>query len=88
MHRQTRLNFAGSIERMSEAKCFAAFLRTLFRQDWVVYTKPAFGGPEQVLRYLGRYTHRVAIRITDWSPSMATTSRSVGGITLALISSD
>jgi len=33
----------------------------LFRQDWVVYAKPAFGGPEQVLRYLGRYTHRVAI---------------------------
>jgi hypothetical protein len=46
---------------MSEAKCFAAYLRTLFRQDWVVYAKPAFGGPEQVLRYLGRYTHRVAI---------------------------
>jgi hypothetical protein len=61
MHRDSRLIFAGSIERMSEPKCFAAFLRTLFRQDWVVYAKPAFGGPEQVLRYLGRYTHRVAI---------------------------
>ncbi len=61
MHRQSRLTFAGSIERMSDPKCFAAFLRTLFRQDWVVYAKPAFGGPEQVLRYLGRYTHRVAI---------------------------
>ena len=56
-----RLTFAGSIEHMSEPKCFAAFLRTLFRQDWIVYAKPAFGGPEQVLRYLGRYTHRVAI---------------------------
>ena len=33
----------------------------LHRQDWVVYAKPAFGGPSQVLRYLGRYTHRVAI---------------------------
>jgi hypothetical protein len=31
------------------------------RQDWVVYAKPAFGGPMQVLRYLGRYTHRIAI---------------------------
>ena len=61
MHRQSRLTFAGSIERMLEPKCFAAFLRTLFRQDWVVYAKPAFGGPEQVIRYLGRYTHRVAI---------------------------
>src|SRR2546421_4851944 len=59
--RHGRLTFAGSIERMAEPKCFAAFLRTLFRQDWVVYAKPAFGGPEQVLRYLGRYTHRVAI---------------------------
>jgi len=60
-HRQGRLIFAGSIEPLAEGKCFAAFLRTLFRQDWVVYAKPAFGGPEQVLRYLGRYTHRVAI---------------------------
>jgi Putative transposase len=60
-HRQGRLTFAGSIERLVEPKCFAAFLRTLFRQDWVVYAKSAFGGPEQVLRYLGRYTHRVAI---------------------------
>jgi hypothetical protein len=59
--RQGRLTFTGSIERMEEPKCFNAFLRTLFRQDWVVYAKPAFGGPEQVLRYLGRYTHRVAI---------------------------
>ena len=60
-HRQGRLIFAGSIEPLAEGKCFAAFLRTLFRQDWVVYAKTAFGGPEQVLRYLGRYTHRVAI---------------------------
>jgi len=59
--RQGRLTFTGSLERMAEPKCFAAFLRTLFRQDWIVYAKPAFGGPEQVLRYLGRYTHRVAI---------------------------
>ena len=36
-------------------------LRRLHRHDWVVYAKPAFGGPLQVLRYLGRYTHRLAI---------------------------
>jgi hypothetical protein len=60
-HRQGRLTLAGSIEHLAKPKCFASFLRTLFRQDWVVYAKPAFGGPEQVLRYLGRYTHRVAI---------------------------
>jgi hypothetical protein len=39
----------------------AAFLRPLFRQDWVVYAKRPFGGPEHVLHYLARYTHRVAI---------------------------
>ena len=61
LHRQGCLIFAGAIERMADPKCFAAFLRTLFRRNWVVYAKPAFGGPEQVLRYLGRYTHRVAI---------------------------
>jgi Putative transposase len=42
-------------------KQFAKLLRNVHRQDWVVYAKPAFGGPSQVLRYLGRYTHRVAI---------------------------
>jgi hypothetical protein len=40
---------------------FAGLIRRLHRHDWVVYAKPAFGGPLQVLRYLGRYTHRVAI---------------------------
>ena len=38
-----------------------SFLRTLFREDWVVYAKAPFGGPEHVLQYLARYTHRVAI---------------------------
>ena len=60
-HHKKRLTCAGSIHHLAEPKYFAAFLRTLFRQNWVVYAKPAFGGPEQVLRYLGRYTHRVAI---------------------------
>ncbi len=46
---------------LATPKQFSAFVRKLFRQDWVVYAKPAFGGPEAVLRYLGRYTHRVAI---------------------------
>ena len=40
---------------------FAAWLRVLFRHDWVVYSKRPFGGPQHVLRYLGAYTHRVAI---------------------------
>ena len=61
LHRKLRLICAGSIRHLAEAKHFSAFLRTLFRQNWVVYAKPAFGGPDQVIRYLGRYTHRVAI---------------------------
>ena len=60
LYRQKRLCFAGQSD-LEQSKQFASFLRTLFRQDWVVYAKPAFGGPAQVLRYLGRYTHRVAI---------------------------
>ena len=59
--RKNRLTCTGTIQHLAEPKHFAAFLRTLFRQDWVVYAKPAFGRPEQVIRYLGRYTHRVAI---------------------------
>ena len=46
---------------MAEPRAFAAWLRVLFRHDWVVYSKRPFGGPEHVLRYLGAYTHRVAI---------------------------
>jgi hypothetical protein len=59
--RRKRIQFAGRNQPLAHPKGFAAFLRTLFRQDWVVYAKPAFGGPAQVFRYLGRYTHRVAI---------------------------
>ena len=51
----------GPCAPLSEEKQFRQLLRQLHRQDWVVYAKPAFGGARQVLRYLGRYTHRVAI---------------------------
>jgi Putative transposase/Transposase zinc-binding domain len=56
-----RLNFHGDLKLLAQPKIFAAWLRPLFRKDWVVYAKRPFGGPEHVLRYLGRYTHRVAI---------------------------
>jgi len=46
---------------LATPKQFTELLRHLYRQDWFVYAKPACGGPMQVLRYLGRYTHRVAI---------------------------
>jgi hypothetical protein len=55
------LGFHGQLAPLAEPQAFASWLRLLFRQDWVVYSKPPFGGPEHVLRYLGAYTHRVAI---------------------------
>jgi hypothetical protein len=58
---QKRLRLAGPIQHLTRPNCFAAFVRKLHRHQWVVYVKPPLGGPEQVLRYLGRYTHRVAI---------------------------
>src|SRR5882757_6848736 len=59
--RDGKLNFHGDLKLLAQPKTFAAWLRPLFRNDWVVYSKRQFGGPEHVLRYLGRYTHRVAI---------------------------
>lgn len=56
-----RLSFSGRLHPLTEAPAFRAFLRRLFRHDWVVYAKPPFGGPEHMLQYLARYTHRVAI---------------------------
>ena len=55
------LRFEGKLKLLAKPKIFAAWLRPLYRQDWVVYLNPPFGGPEYVLQYLGRYTHRVAI---------------------------
>ncbi len=55
------LRFAGSVAGLADPIAFGQFLATLRAPDWVVYAKPPFGGPTQVLEYLGRYTHRVAI---------------------------
>jgi Putative transposase/Transposase zinc-binding domain len=60
-YRRKKLDFGGATKSLQEPKAFAAFLQTLHRKEWVVYAKHAFGGPTPVLRYLGRYTHRVAI---------------------------
>jgi hypothetical protein len=60
-YRRKKLSFGGATGPLQHPKAFAAFLRTLFRQHWVVYTKHAMAGPAPVLRYLGRHTHRVAI---------------------------
>jgi rubredoxin len=56
-----QLGFHGNLTFLAQPKAFSAWLRQLFRHDWVVYSKRPFGGPEHVLRYLGSYTHRVAI---------------------------
>ena len=55
------LQFHGCLSHLADPRRFRAWLRTLFRHDWVVYAKRPFGGPEHALRYLGAYTHRVAI---------------------------
>jgi hypothetical protein len=62
------LKFFGSLAGLTEPPAFARIIADVRGAEWVVYAKPPFGGPEQVLAYLGRYTHRVAIansRIVD-----------------------
>jgi hypothetical protein len=61
LYRRRKLRCAGPSAALADEKQFRELLRRLHRQDWVVCAKPAFGGPLQVLRYLGRYTDRVAI---------------------------
>lgn len=61
LHRAGELSFFGDLNGLSEPQAFAAHLAPLRKIEWVVYSKPPFGGPEQVLAYLSRYTHRVAI---------------------------
>jgi hypothetical protein len=59
--RNGELTFRGSLADLNHADRFAELLRVARAIGWVVYAKPPFGGPEHVLDYLGRYTHRVAI---------------------------
>ncbi len=60
-HAAGRLSFFGDHIHLADAQPFAAFLAPLRKAEWVVYAKHPFGGPEAVLAYLSRYTHRVAI---------------------------
>ena len=60
-HKAGQLKFFGQHTHLAERKAFAAYLASLRRRKWYVYSKPPFGGPEAVLAYLSRYTHRVAI---------------------------
>jgi hypothetical protein len=61
LFRRKKLAFHGSLAWLAEPRSFARFLHTLHQHKWVVYVKKPFGGPEHVLHYLARYTHRVAI---------------------------
>jgi hypothetical protein len=56
-----RLHFFGSLERLRDAHEFRSYIAPLQETAWIVYAKPPFGGPQKVLDYVGRYTHRVAI---------------------------
>lgn len=55
------LQFPGDIEPLADSAAFRRYLAPLREKEWVVYSKPPFGGPLQVLEYLGRYSHRVAL---------------------------
>ena len=55
------LRFYSALSDLQDRDAFHEYLRSVRRKEWVVYAKPPFAGPEQVLDYVGRYTHRVAI---------------------------
>jgi len=61
VHKAGHLKFFGGHVALDDTKAFAAYLAPLRRAEWVVYAKRPFGGPQAVLAYLSRYTHRVAI---------------------------
>ena len=60
-YRQNQLVFEGQFQHLATRSSWSDFLEKLQQTDWVVYSKPPFGSPQQVLKYLARYTHRVAI---------------------------
>ncbi|WP_374015499.1 IS91 family transposase [Phaeobacter sp. A36a-5a] len=61
LHKVGALQFFGDLKNLAQAGAFATYLAPLRKTEWVIYAKPPFGGPEAVLAYLSRYTHRVAI---------------------------
>src|ERR1051325_2864156 len=60
-HAAGKLRFGSGLEPLADRTNFIHYLEPLRQMEWVVYAKPPFGGPERVLDYLGRYTHRIAI---------------------------
>lgn len=60
-YRKGKLKFPGQLAPMEASATFASYLTGLYQKEWNVYCKPPFGGPEHVIDYLSRYTHRIAI---------------------------
>ena len=60
-YKDGELKFEGKIKPLGTKRAFQQLIDKLYGMKWVTYCKEPFGGPEQVLEYLGRYTHRVAI---------------------------
>ena len=75
------LRCSGALAGLADPDAFAARLDAAAQTDWVVFAKPPFAGPEQVLGYLGRYTHRVALPTVVWSRSTTAGSASLGKTT-------
>lgn len=61
LYQEGKLSLTAGAEKLNDSSVFRNLLDRLYRKSWWVYSKPPFGGPEQVLRYLARYTHRVAL---------------------------
>jgi hypothetical protein len=84
-HARGELTFPGRLAPLAAAHQWAGLCRTLARKEWVVYSKPPFGGPEQVLKYLARYTHRVALsndrllQLTDGQVTFSWKNYAAGG---------
>jgi hypothetical protein len=75
LHQRGELEFHGHAAPLADEKAFRQWKTTLYRTPWVVYAKRPFGGPQQVIQYLGRYTHRIAIsnqRLTKLSGGRVT----------------
>ncbi len=61
VHERSELSWTGGLSHLADPQQFARFLTPLYQKKWAVYAKPSFGGVEQALKYLARYTYRVAI---------------------------
>jgi hypothetical protein len=74
-YRLGQLSWHGKLQHLSEPNLWSNFLKKFEKADWVIYSKPPFGGSQQVLKYLARYTHRVAIsnqRLLESQPNQVT----------------